>query len=33
MAEVVLPTVMVTGCRHGATTVAIETSDVEQRAQ
>jgi hypothetical protein len=33
MAEVVLPTVMVTGCRHGATTVAIETSDVEKRAQ
>ena len=33
MAEVVLPTVTVTGCRHGATTVAIETSDVEQRVQ
>jgi hypothetical protein len=33
MAEVVLPAVTVTGCRQGMTTVAVETSDVEQRVQ
>jgi hypothetical protein len=33
MAEAVLPAVTVTGCRHGATTVAIETSDIDPRAQ
>jgi len=33
MAEVVLPAVTVTGRRQGNTTVAIETSDVEQRVQ
>ncbi len=33
MAEMILPAVTVTGCRHGATTVAIENSDVEQRVQ
>jgi hypothetical protein len=33
MAEVMLPAVTVTGCRQGMTTVAIETSDVEQRIQ
>jgi hypothetical protein len=34
LAEVVtLPAVTVTGCRHGATEVAIESSDVEQRVQ
>jgi hypothetical protein len=33
MAEVILPAVTVTGCRHGATTVAIETSDDAQHVE
>jgi hypothetical protein len=32
-AAVILPTVTVTGCRHGATTVAVETSAVERHLQ